>query len=285
MARDPSSLAGLSAVITGGGGGIGSATASVLVDDGAHVLIAGRTESTLRHVAEILEPGARKAGGSIRWTACDALDEQEVRTLVSSATEATGRVDMAVNVVGGSKGIGPVLRATVDELEGTLRQNITSAFLLIKHAGSAMVRNGGGSIVAVSSMQATQTAPMLAAYCAGKAGLEMLCQVAADELGGHGVRVNMVRPGLTNNGQPTHMSAIPSVVDAYLDQQPVRRPGEADDIAHAIRYLAGPESAWVTGVALTVDGGTSLRRFPDLAFHWRSRFAEEMDRAARGEVD
>jgi NAD(P)-dependent dehydrogenase (short-subunit alcohol dehydrogenase family) len=275
----------MSAVITGGGGGIGSATASVLVDDGAHVLIAGRTESTLRQVALALEPAAKASGGSIRWAVCDALDEPQVQALVSSAAVPTGRVDMAVNVVGGGRGILPILRCSVEIVEGTLRQNITSAFLVIKHAGAAMVRDGGGSIVAVSSMQATQTAPLLASYCAAKAGLEMLCQVAADELGEHGVRINVVRPGLTRNGQPTHLSAIPEVLDAYFEQQPIRRAGESPDIAHAIRYLAGPESDWVTGVALTVDGGTSLRRFPDLAFHWRQRLSEEMDRAASGDID
>jgi NAD(P)-dependent dehydrogenase (short-subunit alcohol dehydrogenase family) len=285
MAKDRLPLDGLTAVITGGGGGIGSATASVLVGDGAHVLIAGRTESTLRRVGDALEEAAKASGGSIRWAVCDGLDEDQVRNLVSTASEPTGRVDMAVNVVGGGRGILPVLRANVADVEATLRQNITSAFLLIKHAGGAMVRDGGGSIVAVSSMQATQTAPLLASYCAAKAGLEMLCRVAADELGEHGVRVNVVRPGLTRNGQPTHLSAIAPVVDAYIEQQPIRRPGEAVDIAHAIRYLAGPESSWVTGEALTVDGGTSLRRFPDLRFHWRTRLANEMDLSARGEVD
>jgi NAD(P)-dependent dehydrogenase (short-subunit alcohol dehydrogenase family) len=279
-------LAGLSALVTGGAGGIGSATASVLVDDGAHVLIAGRTESTLRNVGNALQTAANAAGGSVRWAVCDSLDEDQVRTLVSTAAERTGRLDMAVNVVGGGRGSVPVLRGSVEALEETLRQNITSAFLLLKHAGGAMVRDGGGgSIVAVSSMQATQTAPLLASYCAAKAGLEMLCQVAADELGGHGVRVNVVRPGLTRNGRPTHLSALPQVVDAYFEQQPIRRAGEAIDIAHAIRYLAGPESSWTTGVALTVDGGTSLRRFPDLRFHWREGLSDEMDRAARGEVD
>jgi NAD(P)-dependent dehydrogenase (short-subunit alcohol dehydrogenase family) len=119
-------------------------------------------------------------------------------------------------------------------------------------------------------MQATQTAPRLAAYCAAKAGLEMLCKTAADELGDRRVRINMVRPGLTQNGQAGHLSNDPAVLAAYMEQQPIDRPGQTEDIAGAIRYLAGPESSWVTGVPITVDGGTSLRRFPDLTFHWGS---------------
>ena len=117
-------------------------------------------------------------------------------------------------------------------------------------------------------MQDTEVAPNFAFYCASKAALEMMCKVAADELGGQGVRVNVVRPGLTQNSNESHLSYIPDVVAAYFQQQPIQRSGQSIDIAHAIRYLAGPESSWVTGTSIVVDGGNSLRRFPDLQFHW-----------------
>jgi NAD(P)-dependent dehydrogenase (short-subunit alcohol dehydrogenase family) len=156
-----------------------------------------------------------------------------------------------------------VLRYSVETLEDTLRRNITSAYLVMKHAGSLMVRTGGGTIVAVSSMQGIQPAPMFAAYCAAKAGLEMLVRCAAEELGEHRVRVNAVRPGFTRTDATTGMFAN----------------------AGAIRYFCGPESSWTTGQCLTVDGGTSLRRFPDLTEWYRSRIGDEIDRAARGEVD
>jgi len=147
------------------------------------------------------------------------------------------------------------------------------------------VRTGGGTIVAVSSMQGMQPAPMFAAYCAAKAGLEMLVRCAAEELGEHRVRVNAVRPGFTRTDATTGMFANDDVVAAYLVQQPIDREGEAEDIAGAIRYFCGPESSWTTGQCLTVDGGTSLRRFPDLTEWYRSRIGDEIDRAARGEVD
>lgn len=264
-------LSGKVAIVTGGAGGIGGATAEVLAGDAANVLIAGRTEESLQRRAEHIEPVAAAAGGTIAWKVCNSLDEDDIEALVRHAEDTWGRVDIAVNVVGGGggPGVGPVLEGTSAGLEGVLRQNIVSAFHLIKHAGNSMVRRGeGGSIVAVSSMQATEVAPRFGFYCASKAGLEMLCKVAADELGEHDVRVNLVRPGLTRNGSDTHLSAIPDVVDAYFVQQPLQRSGEATDIAHAIRYFAGPESSWTTGTALPVDGGNSLRRFPDLRFHW-----------------
>lgn len=262
-------LEGMTALVTGGAGGIGSASAAFLARDGAHVLIAGRTLSSLEAVAARVEAAAAGGPGTVAVAVADALDEDAVVDLVARTAEPTGRIDIAVGVVGGAAGpAAPLLHQRVEVIEGTYRRNVTGAFLLIKHAGGSMAASGGGSIVCVSSMQATQTAPYLAAYCASKAGLEMLCKTAADELGGQRVRVNVVRPGLTYNGNPSHLSNDDVVLAAYMEQQPIDRRGDGSDIAGAIRYLAGPESTWVTGTAITVDGGTSLRRFPDLAFYW-----------------
>jgi len=258
------------AIVTGGGGGIGGATAEVLAADGAHVVITGRTKDTLERTAARIAPKAQASGGSIAWKACDSLIEADVARIVADAAQHWGRLDIAVNVVGGGAagGIGPLLDCTAEGLEGTMRVNVTSAFHLIKHVAPVMIDGGGGSIVAVSSMQATEVAPRFNLYCAAKAALEMMCKGAADELGKHDIRVNVVRPGLTRNSSETHLSEISDVVDAYMVQQPIQRRGESIDIAHAIRYFAGPESSWTTGTALPVDGGNSLRRFPDLQFHW-----------------
>ncbi len=266
----PFPLAGMTALVTAGGGAIGSATAARLARDGAQVLLAGRTRATLEAAAERVAATTTTDGSpaTIRWAVADALIEDDVNGLVAQAAEPTGRLDIAVGVVGGSTPPAPILDIDVAGVEETLRKNVVGAFLLIKHAGRAMAGRGGGSIVAVSSMQAVQTAPMLGPYCAAKAGLEMLCRVAADELGRHRVRVNTVRPGLTRTGKATHPSANPDALAAYMEQQPIDRPGEPEDIAAAIRYLAGPESSWVTGESITVDGGTSLRRFPDMTEVW-----------------
>jgi NAD(P)-dependent dehydrogenase (short-subunit alcohol dehydrogenase family) len=135
-------------------------------------------------------------------------------------------------------------------------------------------------------MQGHQSAPLFGAYCAAKAGLEMLCKVAADELGEFGVRVNCVRPGLTDTDATQGMVHNPVVTDAYLEQQPIRRLGQGMDIAGAVRYFLGPESSWTTGQALDVDGGTSVRRFPDLTAMWQQRgLGESMAKQAQGILD
>jgi NAD(P)-dependent dehydrogenase (short-subunit alcohol dehydrogenase family) len=156
----------------------------------------------------------------------------------------------------------------------------------MKHAGAAMIRAGGGSIVAISSTAAVFPLPFNAGYAAGKAALDHLARNAAEELGRHGVRVNVVRPGLTRTDTTKGLVGNEPILARFLEQQPIARVGEADDIAEAVRYFAGPESSWVTGQCLTVDGGHTLRRFPDLEDMVRTIIGPEMaDNAARGIVD
>ncbi|MEI8002415.1 MAG: SDR family oxidoreductase, partial [Actinomycetes bacterium] len=247
------------------------------------VTLASRSAERLAAETARLAPIADAAGGSVRWTTCDSLDAEAVARAVAFTAEPTGRIDAAVAIAGGGS-LAPVLRTSVATLEQTLRLNVSSFHLVLQHAGAAMLRSGGGSVVAVSSMQAAQAAPMFSAYCAAKAALEMLVRCAAEELGVHRVRVNAVRPGLTRTDTTTGMFENPDVMAAYLTQQPIDRPGEADDVGAAVRYFCGPESSWVTGQCLAVDGGTMLRRFPDLAGWYRSRLGDEIDRAARGEI-
>src|SRR5262249_13905227 len=117
-------------------------------------------------------------------------------------------------------------------------------------------------IVAVSSIAGILTHRFMSAYCASKAGLEMLVRCAADELGGLGVRVNAVRPGLVPTDLATPLTADQAVLDDSLAPMPPARLGTTEDIAAAVRWLAGPESAWVTGQCISIDGGHTLRRGP-----------------------
>lgn len=254
------SLHGMAALVTGGGSGIGLSCARRLAGDGASVTICGRTEARLVAAAEDI---SATTGAEVSWIACDVTDEGQVKAAVSRAAEATGGLQIAVACAGGSSHMGPVVVSDLAAWRSTIEVNLTGTFLAIKHTAPLMVRAGGGSIVAVSSIAACLTHRYLGAYCVSKAGVDMLVRVAADELGAGGVRVNCVRPGLVDTELVSGVTATPAVLDDYLAQMPIRRVGRPEDIAEAVRYLAGPEASWVTGQCFGVDGGHSLRRGPD----------------------
>jgi len=250
-------LEGRTALITGGGSGIGLACARHLARDGATVTLAGRSEDKLRQAAATLAADL-VSGAEVRVIACDVTDEAAVEAAVRHASGSRG-LDIAVANAGGGAA-GSVLTTSVEEWRFAVEVNLTGTFLTLKHAGKAMAC--GGAIVAVSSIAGVLTHRFMSAYCASKAGLEMLVRCAADELGGLGVRVNAVRPGLVPTDLATPLTADATVVDDYLDQMPLARLGSTDDIAAAVRWLAGPESSWVTGQCIAIDGGHSLRRGP-----------------------
>ncbi len=251
-------LTGRRAIVVGGGSGIGLGSARLLARDGAEVTLAGRTEAKLRGAAEEL------AGEGLRvsFVACDANHSEQVRAAVAEAAGPGGEIDIAVVVPGGGA-MKPVLLYDDDEFIQQVVGNIAPVYFFLKYAGQAMLRNGSGSFVAISSTAAAFSARFLASYCTGKAGVDHLVRVAADELGEYGIRVNSVRPGMTETPATAGTFAYGELLSDFLDGQPLRRPGRVDDVAAAVRYLAGPESSWVTGQTLTVDGGHTLRSFPD----------------------
>ncbi len=253
-------LSGMTALITGGGSGIGLACARAFLRDGASVTLAGRTEAKLETAATDLG-----GGPNVGWSVCDVADENDVRRAVEKAVEVGGGrgLDIAVAAAGTGSG-GPILLTDLDAWRRVMSVNLDGAFLTIKHAGGAMASSGGGAIVAISSIAAPLTHRLMAPYCVSKAALESLVRNAADELGAVNVRVNAVRPGLVPTDIAAGLTTNEAIVADYLAQMPISRLGEVDDIAAGVRYLAGPESSWVTGQCLGIDGGHTLRRGPDL---------------------
>ena len=252
-------LAGKTALVTGGSGGIGTACARALVADGARVLIMGRREEALKASRREIVDAFPEAEVAI--CAGDAGSEEDVGRALGQAYALADRLDILVPAVGGS-GFAPFLLASVADLRRDLDLNITTAFIAMR-LGAPMMK-AGGSIVCISSTAATLPFPALSTYCASKAGLEGLIRTVADELGALGVRVNAVRPGLTRSEATTDMFADQAVIGKFLEQTPLRRTGEPEDIAAAVAYLAGPSASWVTGQSFAVDGGQELRRNPDL---------------------
>jgi NAD(P)-dependent dehydrogenase (short-subunit alcohol dehydrogenase family) len=251
-------LRGTAALVTGGGSGIGLACAKILARDGAVVTIAGRNEARLREAATGL---ATELGTAVHWAACDVTDEAAVEKAVARAAEPLGGLHIAVANAGGGAG-GPILSTGLDMWRYVMEVNVTGTFLTVKHAAAAMVKSGGGSIVATSSIAGVLTHRLMAPYCTSKAAVEMLIRCVADELGPLGIRANAVRPGLVPTELAAPLANDKAVVDDYLGQMPLGRLGTPEDVAEAVRYLAGPESGWVTGQMFAIDGGHTLRRGP-----------------------
>lgn len=274
-------LDGKAALVTGGGSGIGLETARVLRADGATVTICGRTEERLREAAEEVN-GDGSGRPDLRWCVADARDEAAVEAAVAAASEPLGGLHLAV-ASAGRGGLGPIIATPLEEWEDILATNLTGTFLLFKHAGAAIARSGGGSMVAISSIAAAVTHPFMGPYCVSKAGIDMLVRQTADELGRAGVRVNSVRPGIVATDLVSMIMDDEHVMASYLENMPISRSGEVGDVAAAVRYLLGPESGWVTGTSLSVDGGHHLRRGPDFEPAARLFFGDEaVDAAPRG---
>jgi NAD(P)-dependent dehydrogenase (short-subunit alcohol dehydrogenase family) len=277
-------LTGKRAVVFGGGSGIGLACARWLVRDGASVLIASRSEERLAAAVAALAPEAHD-GADVTSMRGDVTDEAAVRDVVARATGPDGRLDICVYSVGGST-IVPLLGCSAEVFRADIERNLVGAFLVIRHAGAAMVRGGGGAIVAISSDASRLSFPFVGPYCAAKAGLDALVRVAADELGSSGVRVNSVRPGLTVTERTSHLVDDEEGQRIFVEQKPLHRLGAVDDVAAAVRYLVGPDASWVTGTSFAIDGGNELRRAPWMEEAARARMGDDaVDAAFRGEID
>ncbi|HEX2576024.1 MAG TPA: SDR family oxidoreductase, partial [Aquihabitans sp.] len=196
----------------------------------------------------------------------DVTDEAAVVAAIAATKErAGGRLDAVVASAGGSESIGPVTQLDVEPWERTLRLNLTGTMFALKHGAAEMVRGGGGSFVAISSIAAATPHPWFGAYGPSKAAIDQLVRQAADELGPSDVRVNSVCPGLIDTELVGLITAGGPVLESYEQNIALNRIGQPDDVAHLVRFLVGPESAWITGQAINVDGGHSLRRGPSLA--------------------
>ena len=232
-------LSGKVAIVTGAASGIGKAAVELFCSEGATVVGADVSE-----------------GADLR---VDAGDEEQVQKLVDAVVSQHGRLDIFFANAGVSGGFASIAEQTAADWAEILRINLIGPFLAIKHAAPLM-KERGGSIVCTASVAGLRSGAGGAAYSASKAGVINLVQTAAQQLGGSGIRVNALCPGLIETGmtKPIYEMARASGQEGRIGElNPLRRGGQPSEIAQAALFLASDESSYVNGAALVVDGGLS----------------------------
>ncbi|MGE5596234.1 MAG: SDR family NAD(P)-dependent oxidoreductase [Hyphomicrobiales bacterium] len=251
-------LDGKVAIVTGGASGIGARTAEVFVEEGARVLIADVNSDGIG--AMIARLGHNYADGAV----VDVRDEDAVRNMVAQAVRRFGRLDIGFNNAGVG-GFSPIQDYPLEDINTVLGISLTGTFLSMKHEAKHLIEAGhGGSIVNIASLNAIQATEGFAAYCSAKAGVAMLTKVGALELGRHRIRVNAIGPGLINTPATETLRMLPGVFDSFIHESPIGRAGEPEDVAQLAVYLASDASSLMTGQTLYIDGGQSLKKYPEL---------------------
>ena len=249
-------LTGKTAVITGGGRGIGRGITLALAQAGANVVLAGRTSGPLESAAE----QARGLGVHGIPVVADLTVRRDLDRLVARGHEPTGYIDCWVNNAGSARqqDVGPLINLTEEQWDAVTDLNLKWTFFAAQAAARAMTR--GGVIINISSRSGSQPNPMTGQYGAAKAGLENLTATMAVEWGHLGIRVNAVAPGmvLTPEGLASGSMSQPSRRQRQIDTIPLRRLGEVEDIAWLCAFLASDEAGWITGETIQVTGGSRI---------------------------
>ena len=245
-------FAGRGVIVTGGGRGIGQATARAFAAEGADVLVLGRTAADLEDtVAQITADG-----GQAWLLPCDVTDEAQVEDAAARAAARWGRIDVLVNNAGIDDDT-PFLEIDRGRWRAVVDTNLTGVFLMSQAVGREMAKSGGGVILHTASIDASGGDGPYAAYNASKAGLLGLSRTMALELAAHGIRSNCVSPGFTHTVM-TEKAVGPKLMD-YLNgsfaRVPIKRLVRTDEVAQAFLFLASDQASAITGIDLRVDGG------------------------------
>ena len=241
-------LKGMTALVTGASGGIGSAIARGLAAQGARLAVSGSNEGKLESFRSDL-------GGDHVALACDLSDGAAVDGLVPRAVEALGQLDILVNNAGVTRD-NLAMRMKDEEWSDVIRVNLEASFRLARAALRPMMRARFGRIVSITSVVGSTGNPGQANYAASKAGLVGMSKALAHEVASRGITVNCVAPGMITSAMT---GVLPEAQQqALLSRIPAGRLGEGDDVASAVVYLASKEAGYVTGQVLHVNGGMAM---------------------------
>lgn len=247
-------FAGKTALITGGGSGMGRAAALRLGREGANVAIAGRRVDEIEKVAA--EIG--KAGGRAFPVPTDVTNAAEVKSLVDRTLDRFGGLDFAWNNAGMLGSFEPVHRLSFEDFDAVVSSNLRGVFACLKYEVQAMLEAGGGSIVNTSSWTAQGAMPGIAGYAASKGALDAMMRTVALEVGGNGIRVNNVSPGIIATPMSAAALGDETAMRPFVKHTPLQRIGEPEDVADVVLWLFSQDSRFVTGQSIVVDGGFTL---------------------------
>ncbi|MFM2416844.1 MAG: hypothetical protein RL385_1567 [Pseudomonadota bacterium] len=249
-------LQGKVSLITGGGAGIGRATALAFAAEGASLAVADIREEAARAVCEEL----RAAGAKAIAITVDVSKDAQVSAMVNQVVEHFGRLDVAFNNAAIEVEHEPLAKTSEEMFDRLMSVNVKGVWLCMKYEIQQMLKQGGGAIVNTSSIGGLIAAPRQPIYGATKHAVLGLTKSAAVEYGRKGIRVNAVCPGVIRTEMTERALALePRRAEHLVPGHPIGRIGEAEDIARAVVFLASDDASFMLGHALTVDGGFTAR--------------------------
>jgi NAD(P)-dependent dehydrogenase (short-subunit alcohol dehydrogenase family) len=254
MAHD---VMGKGAVVTGAASGIGKAIATAFIEAGARVMLCDRD-------AKALDAAAREIGEGAIGRTTDVSDEVQVENAIRDARNAFGSVDIVVNCAGFGA-IAPLIELTAERWQSVQAVTLGGVFYGVKHGARQMLEQGRpGVIINISSVNAQQAGEGQVAYCAAKAGVDMITRCGALELGGRGIRVVGIAPGLVETPLTRRELEDPAMRTLFMGVIPMKRAVEAREIAAAAVFLASDEAKSINGHTIVIDGGSLTRGYPAL---------------------
>ncbi len=242
-------------LITGAPTGIGRATAVAFAKAGAEVVISGRHADEGQKLAAEL----RSFGAEAEFVQADVRRESDVQKLIDRTVSRFGRLDAAVNNAGTEGKPGPLTDQTAESYAATFDTNVLGTLLSIKHQLRAMLPQGHGSIINVSSTYGRSGAPGAALYVGSKHAVEGFTKAAALEFAETGIRINVVAPGPIETGMLNRFTGTPENKADLISRVPMKRIGQPEEVAEAILFLASDKASFITGASLAADGGKLAR--------------------------
>jgi NAD(P)-dependent dehydrogenase (short-subunit alcohol dehydrogenase family) len=242
---------GKTALVTGAAGGIGRATAVAFAEKGAGVVVSDISVEGGEETAQII----KSMGGEAFFLRSDVSKSNEIETLINAVVKRCGSLDVAVNNAGIEGDLAPIAECSEENWARVIAVNLTGVWRCMKHEITQMLKQGGGAIVNMASIEGLIGFPGMSPYVGAKHGVNGITKTAALEYGKAGIRVNSVCPGIIDTGMIDRLTAPIAELDTLIEMSPAGRKGRPEEIAKTVVWLCSDEASFVNGHHMVVDGG------------------------------